>query len=603
MALSDVFLSPLGFAALLAAVPVIFLYLVRPDPRRVTLPTVRFLSEAAGTSSSSPLFERLKRSIPLLLQLLAILLFATALAAPYVAVSQSETVEETVVVLDASASMNVEDGGTTRFDRAVDSADGAVTSTTSVVLADGRGSIAIRDGTAADARETLAAIESTDAPGNLRTSIARATSVAGENARIVVLSDFAGDSDWESAVRAARARGLTVDLRQFDGGGADNVGIVDREFSGDNVTVSVGNFGDSEATRRVSLGDAEETLTLAPGDVRSVTLPVPAGGGEIRLSPSDSFPTDDVAYVAAPTDAAVDVLVVTNDRNRYLLTALSVIDPVSVTVVEPPNSIPDPPADAYDIVLYSNVDPEQFGDRYVAAGREAIAAGGGVGIQAGTSMPTAAYGDLLLIAPDRLASNPTLDTPVDDDLTRDITFPPPERYVSGDLRSGRALVSTTDGSPLIATADRGEGRILYYGYIESASSFKYDFEYPIFWKRSVFALADRESLSELNRATGDRLRFGNETTVETPRGEVRATAIDVQDAGFYVADGDRYSASLLSAAESDVSASEIDSDAAGGPTIRQERRTAPDPLTEFVALGIVAVALGELAFLRQRGDL
>ncbi|WP_049985402.1 vWA domain-containing protein [Halobellus rufus] len=602
MALPTGFLSPLGFAALLAAVPILLLYLMRPDPRRVTLPTIRFLTDSDGASSSTPLLERLKRSTLLLLQLLAILLFATALATPYAPVSESELVEETVIVVDASASMNVQDDGETRFDRAVSAAREETTSTTSVVVADGRASIALRDGTAADADETLSSLRATDAPGDLRSAISRAQSLAGENARVLVLSDFAGDG-WQTAVQSARARGLTVDLRQFAGGGDDNVGIVDRRFAGESVTVSVQNFGTEEATRQVSLGDAESTVSLAPGDRRSVTLPVPASGGEIRLSPGDSFPTDDVAYVAAPEDAAVDVLLVTNDENRYLTTALSVIDPVDLTTVEPPDSVPEPPGDAYDVVLYSNVERGSLEDAHVSAGRDALAAGGGVGIQADESMPVDAYGDLLLLEPDGMASNPTLATPATDELTRDVTFPPPERYVRGELRSGRALVSTTEGTPIVATANRDGGQLLYYGYIESASAFKYDFEYPIFWKRGVYALADRRPLADLNRGTGERLSFGNETAIDTPRGEVTASAIDADDAGFYVADETRYSASLLSAEESAVSASAIDDDGHSGPTTREEDRTVPDPLTEFVALGLLAVAVGEVALLRRRGEL
>jgi len=602
MALPDGFLSPLGFAALLAAVPILLLYLVRPDPRRVTLPTVRFLRDSDGTSSSTPLLERLKRSALLLLQLLAIVLFATALATPYAPVSQSEIVEETVIVVDASASMNVESGGQTRFDRAISAAQGATTSTTSIVVADGRASIALRDGTAGDAADVLSSMRATDARGGLRTAITRAQSLAGENARLVVLSDFADDG-WETAVQSARARGLTVDLRQFDGGGDDNVGIVDRRFSGEEVSVSVQNFGTEEATRQIALGDARETISLAPGDVRSVTLPVPASGGEIRLSPGDSFPSDDVAYVATPDDAAVDVLLVTNDENRYLTTALSVIDPVELTTVEPPDSVPEPPGDAYDVVLYSNVAEGELRDSHVDVGRETLATGGGVGIQAGQSMPVDAYGDLLLVSPGGMGSNPTLTTPAPDELTRDITFPPPERYVRGDLRTGTALVSTTDGTPIIATASRGSGQLLYYGYIESASTFKYDFEYPIFWKRSVYALADRQPLADLNRYTGERVTLENETTIETPRGQVTAAAIDADDAGFYVVDGTRYSASLLSPEESAVRAAEVDDSVDGGPTTRSEERTVPDPLTEFVALGVAIVAIGEVVFIRRRGDL
>ena len=603
MVLSDVFLSPLGLAALVAALPVIILYLIRPDPRRLRLPTTRFLADAEGESSSRPLFERLQRNAVLLLQLLAIVLFATALATPYVPASQSETVAETVIVVDTSASMNVESGGTTRFERAVDAAGAATTSTTSIVVTDSGAAVPLRTGTAADAAETLDALEPTGAPGRLGTAIARATSLAGENARVVVLSDFADGEGWRTAVDAARARGLTVDLRQFDGGGGDNVGIVDRSFSGGEVTVSVQNFGAEPATRQVSLGEQREQIALDPGDIRTVTFPVPQGGGEIRLAPRDSFPTDDIAYVAAPSDAVVDVLVVANDRNRYLETALSVMGPVETTVVSPPDAVPDAPDDAYDVVLYTGVDGDALGQQHVAAGRDALAAGGGVGILASESMPIGGYGDLLLLEPDTVSSNPTLASPAESELTRDLSFPPPGRYVRGDLRSGRAVLSTTDGTPILATDTRDGGRVLYYGYIESGSAFKFDFEYPIFWKRSVFALSGRESLSELNLATGDRLPVGGETTISTPRGEVTAASLTATKPGFYTADGVEYSASLLSPAESDVGAPEVDASDGGGPTTREETRTAPDPLTEFVALGVVAVALGELLALRRRGDL
>jgi hypothetical protein len=605
MALSDVFLSPLGLAALLAAVPVLILYLIRPDPRRVTLPTVRFLSDASGTSSSTPLLERLKRNALLALHLLAILLFALALASPYVAAPQSETVEETVLIVDASASMNVETGDGTRFDQAVAAARTDVTPTTSVVVADGSARIALRGGTASDAETTLSSLRPTAAPGNLRTAISRATSIAGENARIVVLSDFAGDDDWRPAVQAARARGLTVDLRQFAGGGAGNVGIVDREFSGEEVTVSIQNFGADAVDREVSLGEESTTVSLDAGDVRSVTLPVPDGGGELRLSPGDSFPTDDVAYVAAPADATVDVLLVTNDENRYLTAALSVLEPVELTTVRPPDRPPNPPGEAYDAVLYSNADAGSLGQTHLTAGREALSAGGGVGIQAQSlsSMPVEDYGDLLLVEPTTMGSNPTLGTPADADLTRGLTFPPPERHVRGDLRAGQALVSTTDGTPIVATDSRDGGRVLYYGYLESASSFKYDYEYPIFWKRAVYGLAGRESLAELNRETGARIRFGNRTAIQTPAGEVTASSVVTREAGFYATDDRRYSATLLSPSESDVVAAPVDQTASGGATSRTEERTAPDPLTEYLALGLVAVAIGELAVLRRRGDL
>ncbi|SFR45524.1 N-terminal double-transmembrane domain-containing protein [Halogeometricum rufum] len=598
MALSDVFLTPLGFAALAAAIPIIILYLIRPDPRTIQFPTFRFLTEDRREDQSNPVFERLKRSVLLLLQLLAILLFATALATPYAPVSESSTVEETVLVVDASASMTVQSGGETRFARAVDEAETAVTGTTSVVVAGANPTVELRGGPPDEARSVLSGLSPTAAAGDLRSAISTASSIAGEESRIVVVSDFADDGAWQDAVRVARARGLSVELRQFAAGGEGNVGVVDRSFSGNEVTVAVKNYGNASVTRTASLGGQEKSLSLGPGDVRSLTFEIPASGGTVRLSPGDDFPTDDVSYVAAPSDAVVDVLVVTNDENRYLTTALSVIDSVELTVTNPPT----PVSGDYDVVVYSNVNAERLLSSHLEAGREAVQNGGGVVVQAQDPMPTR-YGDLLLVSPNGTATNPTLAQPAETELTRNVDFPPPELYVRGELRDGRPVVRTADGTPLIATAQRGEGRILYYGYIEDSSSFKYNYQYPVFWKRAVYDLAGRPPLSELNVETGTRLSFGNETAITTPDGAVTASSIRLDDAGFYEAGGTRYSASLLSEPESAVVAPDIEAAGNGSVATREEERTVPDPLTEWVALAVVGGLVLEVAYLRRRGDL
>jgi hypothetical protein len=55
MVLAKFLLSPLGLAAALAALPVIVLYPVRPEPVRLDLPTYRFLTEANRLDARRPL--------------------------------------------------------------------------------------------------------------------------------------------------------------------------------------------------------------------------------------------------------------------------------------------------------------------------------------------------------------------------------------------------------------------------------------------------------------------------------------------------------------------------------------------------------------------
>ncbi|SDM94463.1 N-terminal double-transmembrane domain-containing protein [Halogranum gelatinilyticum] len=599
MVLDNVLLSPLGLLALLATLPLILLYLIRPDPAERDLPTMRFLTDDRGEDASTPVFERLSRSLLLLIQLAAIVLLATSLATPYTLVSESSTVQETVVVVDGSASMATDSGGSTRFDRAVAAAGDAPTSVTSVVFVARQGEVVLRDGTPEQARGALDDLSVTDVSGDLRDGIAQASAVAGEEARIVVYSDFADDGGWEEAVEAARARGLLVDLRQFDGGGADNVGIVDRSFTGREVTVTVKNFGDSEAERTLSLGGQRESLTLGAGDVVTRTLAVPAGGGTVALSPGDSFPTDDTAAVAAPEDATVDVLLLTNDRNRYLATALSVIPEVELTVESPPANVEG----TYDVVVYSNIQEGRLLRGNVADGEAALANGGGVVVQAQEGMPNR-YVELLPVEVSDAVDGGSVGAVANDELTRDISYPPPERHLVAETADGtRTLVGLTDGSPLVATAERDGGRVLYYGYLEDASSFKFNYQYPVFWKRAVFYLAGRDPLPTLNRPTGDQLRFAEERTVRTPSGTVTARMVSMDEQGFYEVDGRRYGAALLSESESAVATDPLDERTEGSVRSREEDRQVPDPLTEWVALGALGVVVVELGYLRRRGDL
>jgi hypothetical protein len=213
------------------------------------------------------------------------------------------------------------------------------------------------------------------------------------------------------------------------------------------------------------------------------------------------------------------------------------------------------------------------------------------------------YGDLLLLEPGPVRTAATVRPPAATELTRGIEFQPPDEYVSGSLREGQTLVELGDGTPLVATADRDGGQILYYGYIEDSSSFKFNYQYPVFWKRAVFELGNREPLPALNYETGDTVSFGVDT-VEGPTGPVAGPSVTFRETGFYTAPGRQISASLLDDRESDTAVEPID--ARGGATgnlTREERRSVPQPLSEFLAVAGLFVVLLEIGYIRYRGDL
>ncbi|MFB6172766.1 MAG: VWA domain-containing protein [Haloarculaceae archaeon] len=595
LALSDLFLTPLGLAALAALVPLVLLYLVRPEPQRVRLPTLRFLSDADLGGTDSPALERLRRNLLLFVQALVVVLLALALAGPYVTVPRTATVEETVLVVDTSASMQTTDVGASRLAAARQTALDAVASTTTVVTAAPSPRVRLRQGSAREARATLSGLSATDTGGDLAGAVTQAAAVAPTDVRIVVISDFAGD-DWRRAVESARARGYEVRLDQV-GGRVANVGIVDVSYGRTELTATVQNYGDEPAHRTLRLGDRSRTLDLGPGDVATATFPVPTGDAELRLAGRDAFALDDTAYVSGPDEAQIDVLLLTNDENRYLRTALGVLDEVNVTVDHPPTTV----TREYDVYVFSNVAPERVLNGTLGAARDRARNGGGVIVQSQRDVRAVGYGSLLLLSPDRVRTAPAVQVRPDP-LTDGIAFPPPNEYVAGSLASGRAVV-TADGSPLVATGSLGQGHLLYYGYIEDASSFKYNYQYPVFWKRAVYYAAGRSSLASTNYRTGESIRLDGDRTVRGPNGTSQQSTLAFDRAGFYRVGDRRLSASLLDGAESNVSAPPLAARGAdAGASVERDQRV-PRPLAPLVALAAVVIVLAELLVLRRRGDL
>lgn len=606
MALSDVFLSPLGLLGLLSLIPLVILYLLRPDPRRVSVPTLQFLAEDPGGGGISPLLEALRRNLLFFLQLLVLVLLALALAKPYVPVAGGAAGGTTVIVVDASASMATETGQGTRFARALTIASEAATGPTAVVVAGARTRVELEKGPPGAAQQTLDGLRVTDSPTDLGSAISRASTLASQadDSRILVISDFA-DRGWQTAVQGARARDQTVELRQVNEGGQDNVGIVDLSFQGTTVRATVANTGSQPATRELAFRGQRETLDLQPGDVVTRSFSVPGGGGSMRLSPGDSFPVDDSVGIVAPSDPTVDVVVVTNAENRFLTAALSVLPRAEVTVKNPPTVVED----EADVVVFSKVDPDRLLEGTVASSRDIARDGGGVAIQAQPDLQDVAYGSVLSVEAADVRTTTASRIVTESPLVANIDVPTPDRHVVAELRtdqpSAQMIQAADDDSPLLATARLGSGRTLYYGHMQTDSSFKFSVRYPVFWKRTVDFLADRRPLGDLHRATGGTLQLPNATREGAAGADDGGTVILADEDVYEVGEDRSVAVNLLSSAESDVDASAVRSanGPAGSGAGAGDSETVPRELTPLVVAAALLLVVLEVGYLRYRGDL
>ena len=587
------FANPLGLLGLGALAVLIVLYLVRPDPEEYAIPTVEFLSEGRGDSQQQRIRDRFRISGIFLLQALVLLAIPLALAGPQVPLPGSAA-GDTVVVVDTSASMAATGEESTRFKRARETARSVTGDQATVVTSAPDATVKIADGSTDATAAALSGLSVSETDGDLRRAIRVAADIHDDNRRIVVISDFVDATDWRAATESARAAGNEVVVERVGGGGQDNVGIVGLSVTSTEATVTVTNGGETQQTRDVSLGGSSKTVQLTPGDVTKLTLPIPSDGGEVRLSPGDSFRLDDTAYVATPSNKEIDTLVVTNDENTFLTAALRVIDDITVEIAAPPVSDPS----GYDVVVFSNVDPDRVLSGTLTDVEADVENGAGVVIQGQADLGAVGYGRLALIEPGRLGPETGVRAVASHPVIDGIGVVPASAYLTGEIQRGQALAVADDGSPMIAVGEIGAGRAVYYGYIEDQSPFKFNYLYPVFWRQSMNYAAGRTPIEKLNRASGETIAFESATSVETPSGSVETTRLTPTETGFYGTQTARYGVSLQSPSESTVVSEPIDI----GNGVAETGST-PQSLMPWLALFALLAGVTELGYLKYRGEL
>lgn len=117
------FLTPLAFLGALLAIPVLLLYMLRLRRREVFVSSNMLWQQILRDREANTPWQRLRRNLLLLLQLIILALLVLALARP-AQIVETISAGRTVLLLDASASMNASDmpEGRTRFEAARDEA-------------------------------------------------------------------------------------------------------------------------------------------------------------------------------------------------------------------------------------------------------------------------------------------------------------------------------------------------------------------------------------------------------------------------------------------------------------------------------------------------
>ena len=602
--------NPAGLALLGLAILVIVLHILKPRRQAVTVSSTFLWRSIERPVSSAAPWQKLRWSMLLLAQLLAVALLALAVARP-VQLKASPLAEHTVYIIDASGSMASIDGAPDRLQSAIDRAievrdqqgDGG---TASIVVASDRPRVVLT--TSDDERafaDALRTIETT--PGHpdfaAAFSLAESLDTSASDIGFVFIGDGGISSDEEK---------LLPPNTRFESIGDQNVNrsvtrvTVEPRGSGLHARVTVRNHGDDAVTQEVRVDvdgrtAATETVRIGPRASRDVEVDLPPGTRvEAYLSGGDLMAADNVGVAVASSRPDLKVLIAGDSRFwEELFTSIPglVVEGTSVA-----DGAVSPDGDGYDIVVYSGVRvPAEPKAPFIA-----VAAPGGLAAPAAT-----ADGGDDAAAPTGIAVTGVVEQPsvtllraddpllADVDLT-DVAIAQAQRVTSIDAD---VLVAGED-APLLLRGTYNGQRFAYFTFAMPDSNLPVQIAFPILGDRLLTELSGTAlSGSALEVGAALPIEADETATVVDPTGQSRTVepgdpAIRANRTGFWVitVDGkpDRLVAVNPAADESAIAPR----DTLVPPVIDAERATTPSriatSLLPWVIVPLLALLLLEL---------
>ncbi|MCP4543379.1 MAG: VWA domain-containing protein [Chloroflexi bacterium] len=353
------FLTPLALTFAALSIPIILLYMLKLRRQDVLVSSTLLWQRLLRDREANAPWQRLRRNLLLLLQLLILALLTLALARPFIP-TPTIVVGSVVILLDASASMRATDVAPTRFDAGIRAAQeivaGLGTGDVATIIAAGPQPRVLASAVSASDRSRLRrALEDaapTNGPADWEAAFAlAAASMAGaQDTRAVIISDGALPETLPS---------LPGEIRFVEvGGGGDNLTIAalaTREGpTGPQAFLRVVNYGDADADPLVEfsadgvLFDARHlpVPAHASADLTLTDLPYDLQVLQARLAVDDALSLDDTAWAVHASPVSGRVLLV-SDGNLFLERALGALPSVELVRLAPDQPLPAEPFALY----------------------------------------------------------------------------------------------------------------------------------------------------------------------------------------------------------------------------------------------------------------
>ncbi len=535
----------LGLWALLSLIPLILLYLIRPKPKKLNIPSLMFFMREKGETKKNAFFRRIVKDYMFLVQLIALFGMAFTFALPYITYLTT-TSENVVIVLDVSASSKAEG----RFAREIQIAEESMGKVNSIVLASEIPVVSLREKSRSETTDYLEKLRPSDMSTNLGDAILLAgIMLEGKKGKVVVISDFVNTAniDPEKAKAILETKDILVDFVNV-AQRAENIGFTELEVTDETTSLWIKNYKQNHESAIIVYGNEKQTIEIDPNQIEKISFPTKPGIVKVEILNKDDFDVDNVAYVSYPEQQKIRVLLITNGKTNFLKYALTSSKLVELQVAEPP-IVPKTDFDVYIVhdVNYNKVLAGTFADigDKVRKGAAAI-------VLAQKNMKSDEYGDIIPVNVNAETGGGTIFVNQETFFTQNVQFGSIRKAYVTENKKDTLTVAGANNNSVMAISKLGDGRTMYFGIMEDESDFKFSPSYPIFWSKVLDFMIDRPRIADLNKKTGDILAFEEEQTIKTPVKTAKTRNIALELQGIYEVKGRKMAANLLNDKESDL---------------------------------------------------
>jgi len=618
-----------GLIALAGIIPLTIIYLLRPRPKNIILPSLMFVRRISQNLLDSRRTLSKRITDPLFyLQLLALILLSIALAGPLID-DFKEDAQKVIIIMDSSASMTAPDRTREARSIAIDSLgqENTITAAESIPVVIAKGL------DAKDADKIINSMEARNTPSDIPRAILTAINEKeNEYGKIVVISDF---ETWdgrapETYIRIANTKNMELEFRQV-GNKTANYAIVDGYLKDSNdgtyeYTCTIRNFNDKSATLDVQLESNPDTASSSKvrnsvqleeyGSQQIKFSNIPQGISTVKILNEDAIPCDNTACISIPEVKPKKILVLTDiDKaasKSPLVTAISLLPDVGVDVRK---DLPDNATEYDTIIVNSKNKPLSTNDAlkiaaYAKNGKDLIV----IGYEClHDSLQMHGLYSILPVDIQSVAKEGsyTIETVGSGtNIFDDVSFG--EVYLRKLLvtlpkEDAAVLVDAGEAGPLVCMQNINEGTVTYIGFSDTTEAdgwnkFATTPTYPVFWAKLLRYMWGIEDISETNVNTGRNQAFDQTLKIKTPTESVSSDFVYYDECGLYELNQKTIAVNLYDSGESNTfTERRLNMTGDNGAIQKEELRTvSPDKPRKYLIYALLLLLMVESAVMLRR---